>query len=108
MQALVLSIRLLVLKGLIPCFLLLFSGYTLAHDIPTRVTVYSFVKPEGNQLNVLLRVPMEALGEIVFPTRGPGYLIISEADFELQDAARVYITESIAFFENGGTDRSVC
>jgi hypothetical protein len=65
------------------------------------VTVYAFVKPEGNQLNVLLRVPMEALGEIVFPTRGPGYLIISEADFELQDAARVYITESIAFFENG-------
>lgn len=73
----------------------------MAHDIPSRVTVYAFVKPSGNQLTVLLRVPMEALGEIVFPTRGPGYLEISEADFELHDAARVYLTDSIKFYENG-------
>lgn len=95
------SLKRLVFGLLIPCFLVLFSSIAQAHDIPSRVTVYVFVKPEGNQLNVLLRVPMEALGEIVFPTRGPGYLVISEADFELQDAARVYITESINFFENG-------
>ncbi len=95
------SLKRLAFGLLIPCFLLLFSNMAQAHDIPSRVTVYVFVKPEGNQLNVLLRVPMEALGEIVFPTRGPGYLVISEADFELQDAARVYITESINFFENG-------
>jgi len=95
------SLKRLAFGLLIPCFLVLFSNIAQAHDIPSRVTVYVFVKPEGNQLNVLLRVPMEALGEIVFPTRGPGYLVISEADFELQDAARVYITESINFFENG-------
>lgn len=72
-----------------------------AHDIPVRVTVHAFVKPEGNQLTALLRVPMEAFGEIAFPLRGPGYLQISEADFALQDAARVYITESIRFYEDG-------
>ncbi|MEQ8313479.1 MAG: HupE/UreJ family protein [Gammaproteobacteria bacterium] len=72
-----------------------------AHDIPSRVTVYAFVKPEGNQLTALLRVPMEALGEITFPLRGPGYLVFSEAQFELEDAARVYITESLHFYENG-------
>lgn len=71
-----------------------------AHDIPVRVTVHAFVKPEGNQLTALLRVPMEAFGEIAFPLRGPGYLQISEADFALQDAARVYITESIRFYED--------
>ncbi|MFM1897731.1 MAG: hypothetical protein RLZZ385_2805 [Pseudomonadota bacterium] len=81
--------------------LVLLAGSAVAHDIPSRVTVYAFVKPEGNQLTVLLRVPMEALGEIVFPTRGPGYLVISESEFELQDAARVYLTDSITFFENG-------
>ena len=75
------------------------AGY--GHDIPSRVTVQGFVKPEGNQLTVLLRVPMEAFGEIAFPLRGPGYLQIAEADFELRDAAQVYITESIHFFENG-------
>lgn len=72
-----------------------------AHDIPSRVTVHAFVKPEGNQLTALLRVPMEALGEIVFPLRGPGYLVFSEAEDRLDEAAQVYITESIHFFENG-------
>lgn len=81
--------------------LLTVSTLTAAHDIPSRVTVHAFVKPEGNQLTALVRVPMEALSEIVFPLRGPGYLVISEAEDEQEDAARVYITESLHFFENG-------
>ncbi len=44
---------------------------------------------------------MEAFGEISFPLRGPGYLQFSEADFALRDAAQVYITESMHFYENG-------
>ena len=72
-----------------------------AHDIPSRVTVYAFVKPEGNELTALLRVPMEAFGEVSFPLRGPGFLQFSEAQFSLDDAARIYITESMNFFENG-------
>ena len=72
-----------------------------AHDIPSRVTVFSFVKPQGNQLTVLLRVPMEALSEVVFPLRGPGYLRISESEDAQEDAARVYITESMHFYEDG-------
>ncbi len=72
-----------------------------AHEIPSRVTVHAFVKPEGGELTALLRIPMEAFGEISFPLRGPGYLRISEADFALRDAARVYITESLRFYENG-------
>ena len=77
------------------------SSLIQAHDIPSRVTVYAFVKPEGNELTVLLRVPMEALGEVSFPLRGPGFLQFSEAQFALDDAARIYITESLNFYENG-------
>lgn len=91
-------------KFLTPAFfflLFLFPTLSSAHDIPSRVTVYAFVKPEGNQLTALLRVPMEAFSEISFPLRGPGYIQFDEADFALNDAARVYITESIHFFENG-------
>ena len=80
---------------------LLAPSFVAAHDIPSRVTVYAFVKPEGNELTALLRIPMEAFGEISFPLRGPGFLQISEADFALRDAARVYITESLHFYENG-------
>ncbi len=78
-----------------------FPALLSAHDIPVRVTVHAFVKPEGNQLTALLRVPMEALSEISFPLRGPGYLRFSEAAVELEEAARVYITESVHFYENG-------
>jgi len=80
---------------------LLYPALAGAHDIPSRVTVYAFVKPEGNQLTALLRVPMEAFSEISFPLRGPGYIQFSEAEFALNDAARVYITESLHFYENG-------
>jgi hypothetical protein len=81
--------------------LFLYSSLASAHEIPSRVTVYAFVKPEGNVLTALLRVPMEAFSEISFPLTGPGFLQFSEADFSLRDAAQVYITESIDFFENG-------
>lgn len=81
--------------------LLMFPAAGSAHDIPSRVTVYAFVKPDGDTLTALLRIPMEAFGEISFPLRGPGYLRIGDADFALRDAARVYITESLHFYENG-------
>lgn len=72
-----------------------------AHDIPARVTLYVYVKPEGNRLNVLLRVPMEAFSEINFPTRGPGYLHFAELDSSVENAVRVYITQALAMYENG-------
>lgn len=88
-------------KAFFAASLLALPAMVSAHDIPVRVTVHAFVKPEQYQLTVLLRVPMDAFGEITFPIRGPGYLQFSEAQFELEEAARVYITESIHFFENG-------
>lgn len=74
----------------------------LADDVPLSVAVQAFVKPEGNQLSVLVRVPMDALGEIDFPKRGtPGFLIFSEADPELNTAVQAYILGNIHFFEEG-------
>lgn len=90
-----------VCRALLLLVAILMPSLASAHDIPVRVTVHAFVKPEGNQLTVLMRVPMEAFGEIAFPLRGPGFLQFSEADFALRDAARVYITDSIHFYEDG-------
>lgn len=71
-----------------------------ADDVPLRVAVQAFVKPEGSELSVLMRVPMDALGEIDFPTRGiPGSLIFSEADNALETAAYTYIIGSVQIFE---------
>ena len=46
-----------------------------AHDIPADVLVQMLVKPEGNRLRVLVRVPLGSMRDVDFPQRGPpGYL----------------------------------
>ena len=67
-----------------------------AHDIPNDVTVQMFVKPEGQHLHVLVRVPLKAMRDILFPQRGPGYLDIERASALLPDAAKLWIA---GFFE---------
>lgn len=73
---------------------------SLADEIPLRVSVQAFVKPEDERLRVLMRVPMDALGDISFPVRGqPGNLIFSEAGPAMEAAAESYVLRSIQFFE---------
>src|SRR4051812_38432614 len=45
-----------------------------AHDIPTDVTINAFVKPLGERLQLIVRVPLKAMQEVDYPRRGPGYL----------------------------------
>jgi len=73
----------------------------LAHDIPERVTVFAFLKPEGHTLRVMVRVPLEAMRDVVFPLRGPGYLDLARAGPLLPDAARLWIAGSLGLEENG-------
>ncbi|MBC7983070.1 MAG: HupE/UreJ family protein [Candidatus Obscuribacterales bacterium] len=74
---------------------------SLAHDLPGKVSLLVFVKPQDNQLLVLTRVPMEAFTEVQFPVQGPGYLDFSRADSALNDAAQMYITQGMHFFADG-------
>jgi HupE / UreJ protein len=67
-----------------------------AHDIPNDVTVQMFVKPEGQHLHLLVRVPLKAMRDILFPQRGPGYLDIERANPLLPGAAKLWIA---GFFE---------
>jgi hypothetical protein len=68
----------------------------LAHDIPNDVTVQMFVKPDGEHLHLLVRVPLKAMRDISFPQRGPGYLDLERAAPLLPGAARLWIA---GFFE---------
>jgi len=70
-----------------------------AHDIPNDVTVQAFLKPEGQRLHLLVRVPMRACRDVDFPTRGPGYLDLARADASLNDAATVWIADSVELYE---------
>lgn len=95
-----LSIRTFLFITLLIC--LLPTRQIFADDIPLSVAVQGFIKPDGNELSVLLRVPMEALGEIDFPKRGvPGSLIFSEADPTLRRAVDFYIMSNLRVYEEG-------
>jgi hypothetical protein len=72
-----------------------------AHEIPVRVAVRAFVKPEGRVLRVVVRVPLEAMRDLEFPLRGQGYLDLARAGPLLADAARLWIAGSIELEENG-------
>ena len=69
------------------------------HEIPSDVTIQTFVKPEGGRLRFLVRVPLEAMRDIEFPRHGPGYLDLSDVDSYLRDAAQLWIADYVAFFE---------
>jgi len=71
-----------------------------AHEIPNDVKINAFVKPAGNTLELLIRVPLAAMIEIDFPTRGPGYLVLSRADEAVRHAVKLYLTDNITASEN--------
>jgi HupE / UreJ protein len=83
-----------ILAGLLP-------ATTGAHEIPTDVVVQTYVKPEGRQLNLLVRVPLEAMRDVVFPLRGRGYIDLRNADETLRDAAEIWIGNEVQLFESG-------
>jgi hypothetical protein len=76
-------------------------GRPFAHDIPARVSLLAFVKPEGQLLRVVLRAPLEAMRDVNFPVRGPGYLDLERTKPLLRDAAKVWIADDLRFYENG-------
>ena len=94
----------LLLRGAaIAALLLAFPATQSAHDIPGDVTVQAFVKPEGQRLRLIVRVPLEALSDMAFPTTGPGYLDFERARGrdEFTDAAMVWMGQEVRIFENG-------
>ena len=72
-----------------------------AHDIPSSVRLFVFVKPQGHTLRVVIRAPLEAMRDVNFPLVGPGYLDIPKSAPLLSDAARVWLANDLHFYENG-------
>lgn len=74
-----------------------------AHEIPTDVTVRAFIKPEGNVLRFLVRVPLEAMRDMTVPVREQGYLDLEQVRERgvLEDAAILWIADYVELYENG-------
>ncbi len=70
-----------------------------AHDIPNDVTAQLYLKPEGERLHVLARVPLEAIRDVIFPERGQGYLNFERSGPLLADAAILWISDFLDLYE---------
>ena len=72
----------------------------MAHDIPKDVAVQLFLKPEGGRLQLLARVPLQAMRDIEFPQKSAqGFLDFERADSLLADAAQLWISNAIDLYE---------
>jgi len=70
-----------------------------AHDIPNDVTVQMFLRPGGDKVDLLVRVPVKAMRDTDFPKLGPGYLDLARADQFLQDAATVWLVRAVEMYD---------
>jgi len=79
---------------------LLFLCASQAHDIPNDVTVQAFLKPQGNTLSLLVRVPLRSMRDTNFPDRnGSGFIDIDATDEFLPADAQVWISDFIDLYE---------
>ena len=74
------------------------QAVVFAHDIPDEIVVQSYVTPQQNQLQVLLRVPLLAIADANLPKDGTGYLAMPYLDPALREAAN-QISNGIVFLE---------
>ena len=70
----------------------------VAHDIPDEIVVQSYVRPQQNQLQMLLRIPLLAIADANLPKDGTGYLAMPYIDAALREAAN-QISNGIVFLE---------
>jgi HupE/UreJ protein len=90
-------LRALVVMAAVLGFVL--AGPGAAHDIPNDVKVQMFVKPAGDRLQLLVRVPLAAMQEVDVPRRGPGYIDLKRADAALRNAATLWIADNMEIRE---------
>ena len=71
-----------------------------AHSVPVDSTVRMFVKPEGQKLHLLVRMPMASIHDIDWPLQRPtAYLDLTRIDPFLRDAGTLWIADFLDVFE---------
>ena len=85
--------------GAIAALVFALPSSLVAHEVPSDVVVQSFIKPEGQRLRLLVRVPLAAMRDMNVPTREQGYLDLTRADASLRDAAILWIADYVKLYE---------
>jgi len=72
-----------------------------AHDIPPSVVVQTFAKPEGAHLWFMVRLPLVAIRDFVFPSTDGVTLDLARIEPTLPDMARTWLLPAITVLEDG-------
>jgi hypothetical protein len=72
-----------------------------AHDIPRDIVVHASVKPQGDRLQVMLRLPVEAIRDIPFPRLADGSLDVPRAEPLLRDGVVTWLLPGLEIREEG-------
>src|SRR5207248_5087290 len=82
--------------------LVLWPSIVSAHEVPDRVQVGVFLKPEQGRMLMLVRMPANALIDFLLPTlAGGNWLDLTKADAVAAEGARVWIADMLSIDENG-------
>jgi hypothetical protein len=72
------------------------------HPLPENVNVKSFAKVDGGRLELLVRVPLDVVTDLQFPTRGAAdYLDLGKVESLLPGVARYWIAGCFEVYEDG-------
>ena len=93
-----LSIRRLVLGCLLAGIAAL-PAILSAHEIPNDVTIQTFVKTDGQRLELLVRVPLIAIRDIIFPQKDADNIDLGRSDRQLNDAAILWLGDDLKAYE---------
>ncbi|MBU3076775.1 HupE/UreJ family protein [Sphingomonas quercus] len=70
-----------------------------AHEIPVSATLQMFVKPEGQTLKVLVRVPLTTYVDGEYPRRPGDYVDLAKVDPSLRAAATITVVQPLKMYE---------
>jgi hypothetical protein len=87
---------------LVPLVMVALPVCARAHVIPNDAKIVAFLKPEGPRLRFIVRVPLEAMVDLSYPTRGSSDLLdLDRADAVLRELAALWISNNIQAYEDG-------
>jgi hypothetical protein len=95
-------------RRLLPLLVVVAFGVLLApapqaHEVPADVRIQMFIKPDGQLLRVLVRVPMASINDIPWPQRQDGMLDFASPELgrTLAEAATQGLADQLLMYENG-------
>lgn len=87
--------------GMLLIGLVLAGSSSRAHEIPNDVRVQIHLDAEDERFTVLMRVPLAAMRDFDFATRGPGYLDLAKVQPQLEAAAELWLVNDFRLYEDG-------